>query len=426
MALLGALVVPATLGDVRPPTGALWWEAAGRQDEEARTPAVAAPEPGSELRVWLLTAAPGDAVWERFWHNAIPVLDTRPGRDVAYNWGIFDFDQVDFVPRFLKGEMLYMMAPFQAGPMVDSYARANREIVLQELNLTPAERLALRDFADRNALPQNRDYFYAYFLDNCSTRVRDVLDLVLGGALEDRFGDEPTGTTWRYHTRRLTAVDPLLFTGMDLLLGTPGDDPITTWEEMFLPMTLRDAVRDVTLRNADGTLRPLVLSEQVAATSSRGPDPIRPPSWLPAYLALGLILGAAAALAGYRASAGGRLARIFLGTFGAAWSLLGGAVGVILVLVLFTDHQFMLWNENLFLFNPLALPLAFLIPLALVRSKGGRATRALALTLVGLGAVGLLAQLLPVSRHQNELFFALVLPVHVGLAFALNRLATTD
>ena len=50
-------------------------------------------EPGAELRVWLLTAAPGDAVWERYGHNAIRVLDTRTGRDVSYNWGIFDFDQ---------------------------------------------------------------------------------------------------------------------------------------------------------------------------------------------------------------------------------------------------------------------------------------------------------------------------------------------
>ena len=60
----------------------------------ALTTSLPAQEPGSQLRVWLLTTGPGDAVWERFGHNAIRVLDTETGRDAAYNWGEFDFDQV--------------------------------------------------------------------------------------------------------------------------------------------------------------------------------------------------------------------------------------------------------------------------------------------------------------------------------------------
>jgi hypothetical protein len=381
-------------------------------------------EPGSELRVWLLTAAPGEAVWERFGHNAIRVLDTSTGRDVAYNWGIFDFDQVDFVPRFLKGQMLYMMAPFQAGPMVESYARADREIVAQELDLTPSQRLVIRDFAERNALPQNREYFYDYFLDNCSTRIRDLLDLALGGALSDRFADEPTGTTWRFHTRRLTRIDPLLFTGMDLMLGRPGDESISTWQEMFLPMTLRDAARLMTIVGDDGASRPLVSSEEVVAPSSREPEAAAPPSWLPAYLVLGMLLGGLLALSGHRGAAGSRPFLLVVGTIGTAWSLVAGLVGVILVLVLFTDHHFMVWNENLFLLNPLSLALAVLVPLSMARARYRPAAKGLAMTMVGLGIVGLLAQLLPASTHQNELFFALVLPVHLGLALALHQLSS--
>ncbi len=379
-------------------------------------------EPGSELRVWLLTAGPGEAVWERFGHNAIRVLDTTTGRDVAYNWGIFDFDQVDFIPRFLKGQMLYMMAPFQAGPMVESYARAGREVVAQELDLAPSQRLAIRDFAERNALPQNREYFYDYFLDNCSTRIRDLLDLALGGALSDRFRTEPSGTSWRFHTRRLTQIDPLLFTGMDLLLGRPGDESISTWQEMFLPMTLRDAARDMTIVGDDGVSRPLVKSEEVVAPSSREPEAAAPPSWLPAYLVLGLLLGGVLALCGHRGSAGSRPFLLMVGTLGTIWSLVAGLVGVILVLVLFTDHHFMVWNENLFLLNPVSLGLAVLVPLSVAKAKYRRAARGLALTMVGLGVTGLLVQLLPASTHQNEVFFALVLPVHLGLAFALHRL----
>ena len=215
---------------------------AGERAGPTENPAVA--EPGSLLRIWLVTAGPGDAVWERYGHNAIRVLDTATGRDVAYNWGIFDFEQVDFIPRFLRGRMLYMMAPFQSQSMLAAYARVDREVVVQELDLTPAQKLELRDLAERNALPENRDYAYQYFLDNCSTRVRDLLDLVLGGSLRAEFESSPGGVSFRDHIRRLTQDDPLIFTGMDLLLGAPGDRPEVDVEAVGLgsgssPCTLR-------------------------------------------------------------------------------------------------------------------------------------------------------------------------------------------
>ena len=144
------------------PTAAAAWSV---QTSLPELSATAATEPGSQFRVWLITAGPGDLVWERFGHNALRVLDTETGRDVVYNWGIFDFNQAHFIPRFLKGEMFYMMAPFSTAAMVDSYVLANREVVMQELALTPSQRLMLSDLAELNALSENRDYFYDYFYD---------------------------------------------------------------------------------------------------------------------------------------------------------------------------------------------------------------------------------------------------------------------
>ncbi|MEX2467286.1 MAG: DUF4105 domain-containing protein [Gemmatimonadota bacterium] len=373
-------------------------------------------EAGSDLRVWLVTIGPGTAIWERFGHNAIRVLDTRTGYDASYNWGIFDFDQVDFVPRFLRGQMLYMMAPFASEPMIEMYRSAGREVILQELDLTPAQRVALRDFAETNALPGNREYFYDYFLDNCSTRVRDLLDRALGGALYDQFGAEETGTSYRYHTRRLTRPDPLLFTGMDILLGTPGDQPITRWAQMFIPMTLRDAVREVSVDHGDGLTRPLVISEEVVAEARVATEPQRPPVWWPWSLVLGLGLGTGLAWLG-RARA-----RVAFGVAGTAWGLFAGVAGLILVLVLFTDHRFMVWNENLFLLNPLSLALVPLVPLALARPavRGWAVRVALAVALIALA--GVLVGLAPFAVQQNALQTALFLPIHVGLWMGLRSL----
>lgn len=393
---------------------------AGRPTAPAATEA-GGSVPGSELRVWLVTAGPGDAVWERFGHNALRVLDTRTGRDVSYNWGIFDFDQVDFIPRFLQGRMLYMMAPFQTDPMIESYARANRRIVLQELALTPEQKLTLRDFADRNALPENRDYTYQYFLDNCSTRVRDLLDLVLDGALRARFADEPTGTTYRWHTRRLMQVDPLIHTGMDLLLGAPTDQPISVWEEMFLPMSLRDAIRDVVTDDGAGGERPLVLDEQVVTETTRPPPPATPPGWLPVYLVIGLALGALLASGGtgrVRESAGLRRAVLAVSVL---WAFVGGVAGTLLVALHFTDHVFSYGNENLFLFHPLLFVVALLLPLTGREGAWARRGRGAVLIAAGIAVFGLAWQVAPWSVHDNAMFFALALPAHLGLAWAVTR-----
>jgi hypothetical protein len=380
----------------------------------------AAQEPGSELRVWLVTIGPGTAIWERFGHNALRVVDTRTGYDASYNWGIFDFNQVDFVPRFLRGEMLYMMAPFASEPMIEMYRSAGREVVVQELDLAPAQKVVLRDFAEQNALPGNREYFYDYFLDNCSTRVRDLLDLSLGGALYAQFGHEDTGTSYRYHTRRLTRPDPLLFTGMDVLLGSPGDQPITRWAEMFTPMTLRDAVREVVVDHGDGVARPLVISEEVVAEARVASEPSDAPTWWPYYLLLGLLLGAGLAWLGRAAAFGVKGSRIAFGVAGAVWGVLAGAAGLILVLVLFTDHRFMVWNENLFLLNPVSLALALLVPMALARPAWRVWASRVAVGVVLLGVVGIVVGLAPFAVQQNAMQTALFLPIHVGLWWGLR------
>jgi hypothetical protein len=390
------------------------------QDEADAAPSAAA-EPGSELRVWLVTAAPGDAVWERYGHNAIRVLDTVTGRDVSYNWGIFDFQQVDFIPRFLQGRMLYMMAPFPTDPMLQSYANANREVRLQELALTPAQKLRLRDFAENNALPQNREYIYQYFVDNCSTRARDLIDLVLDGRLRATYDERLRGASYRFHTRRLTQVDPLIYAGMDLLLGPPTDEPISVWDEMFVPMVMADELLTFTVTAEDGSERPLVLSDEVVVPSTRSAEPDAPPSWLWIYISIGVAFGALLALPALVDLEGRRAVRLALVGVGSVWSAFGGLLGAILVGLLFTDHVFSYGNENLFLANPLMLVTAVLVPLSLAGGAWTERARRWTVLLAAIALLGFVWHVLPFSTQANGMHFALALPGHLGLAFGLNR-----
>src|SRR3990172_469217 len=83
-----------------------------------------AQQPGENLHVYLMTMGPGTEVWERFGHNAIWVQDETFGYGVAYNWGMFSFDQPHFIQRFMQGRMLYWMQGFDAQATVDSYTRS--------------------------------------------------------------------------------------------------------------------------------------------------------------------------------------------------------------------------------------------------------------------------------------------------------------
>ncbi|MBK8004385.1 MAG: DUF4105 domain-containing protein [Gemmatimonadetes bacterium] len=250
----------------------------------------AATEAGSELRISVLTMGVGAASWERFGHNAIVVEDGRQGRAVAYNYGMFSFRSENFLLRFLQGRMLYWMAGYDANDVVASYRRAGRSVWEQELNLTPAQRVAFRDFLEWNARPENKFYRYDYYRDNCSTRVRDAVDSILGGAFKTQT-QGPAEGTWRFHTQRLNTHNPALYTGLMLALGEDADAPRTQWEEMFLPLKLREYLREVRVPDSTGALVPLVRAERTLYESDAYPVPDAPPAWLPWYLLAGVALG---------------------------------------------------------------------------------------------------------------------------------------
>src|SRR5690606_32866596 len=76
--------------------------ASARDSAQAREAAGLLDEWGS-LRVYLLTMGPGDAVWERFGHNAILLRDTTRGIAVAYHYGMFSFDEPGIGRRLRLG-----------------------------------------------------------------------------------------------------------------------------------------------------------------------------------------------------------------------------------------------------------------------------------------------------------------------------------
>jgi hypothetical protein len=366
---------------------------------------------------------PGELAWERFGHNGIWVHDASQDTDVVYNYGIFSFQQENFFLRFIQGRMLYRMEGYEAEPHLAWYVNANRSVWVQELNLTPSQRLELREFLAWNDRPENRQYRYHYYDDNCSTRVRDAIDRVLGGLIQEQTEEKETGVTFRFHTRRLTTSDIPLYTGLLIGLGQPVDKPISAWEEMFLPLKLRQHLRDVTVRGPDGQPVPLVKEERTLFESTAAPPRAEPPSWMLGYLIVGGLLAGALLWLGSQVSSR-RVARIGFVILAALWALLVGVMGSWLVaLWAVTDHTTSYANENLFLFNPLLLPLVVLAPMV---AYGARRVAApavwIAATVAVIAVVGFVVQVFPAMDQVNGDLYALVMPVHGAIAVSVHRM----
>jgi hypothetical protein len=369
-----------------------------------------------------MTMGPGKRIWERFGHNAIWIHDPAQGTDKAYNYGLFDLRQDNFLVRFLQGRMWYWMQGFPAQSYVELYRRANRSVWVQELEMEPAARRELQAFLEWNERPENRFYHYDYYRDNCSTRVRDALDRALGGRIRESTFGRPTGKTYRLHTQRLTANDPLIYTGLRLALGQPVDRPISAWEEMFLPLALREHLRTITVAGTDSTSKPLVRSERILFESTDPPPPERPPFWFPAYLGVGLAIGGAALGLGRLA----RTHRFAAGGFAVLAGLWGLVVGIAALILAglwgLTDHTAAYRNENLLQASLLVLPLIWLVPRSVGRVTARRRALVWAGMVVGLSALGLLLKLFPAFYQLNGDIIALALPAHLGVAAGVRQL----
>lgn len=372
---------------------------------------------GQNVTISLLTMGTGTYVWELFGHNALLIHDNVTGADTVFNWGAFDFGQPNFIPRFLMGRMLYAMSGDSLGWIHFAYTRLNRYVNAQELNLTASQKDSVLRQVQWYARPENVNYRYDYFYDNCSTRVRDILDNALHGQMKAQAMGL-TGTSYRWHALRLMQTSPAIMLGVDIGLGRPSDRELTQWAEMFLPRKLHDFAAGLQIKDSAGAMQPLILNERTIIQTTRRPEPAAPPTLWPWFLGTGVLI--AALFTWLSVSEKRRTASIAFTTFAIIAGLLGAALAFLWGV---TDHVSAHANENLLLFNPLWLILAF--PLAASTWKGTRSVLAerLAMATAALGVVALLMHVVRLSAQDNLALIWLALPPAVAIALATRRQA---
>jgi uncharacterized protein DUF4105 len=296
--------------------------------------------------VELYTFGVGSYLVEKFGHAALCLRYPRRGDlDVCFNYGTTDFsDPIGMVWGFLRGKARFWVSVDSPSGMVRHYKRLDRSIWVQRLPLSPDQARAVEAKLLADTADPNWHYAYHHFYDNCSTRVRDTIDLATAGAMKSETSLKPgPGDSYRGLARHGFAEQTWLLMTSDLILGRPADRPPNRWESMFLPQYLSAEVE------TRFGVKPQVIYTR------RGPDFSQDPGlggrqW---FVLLGLALGVPLALARYR----GRLHGLALGW--ALWPLvfLGLVIWGIAIVTPLAEGRL---NEAILVFMPTDLALAFM------------------------------------------------------------------
>ncbi|MDT0552254.1 Lnb N-terminal periplasmic domain-containing protein [Urechidicola vernalis] len=189
----------------------------------------------NKAEISVITCGPGDEVYAAFGHSAFRIEDKKNGIDRVYNYGTFNFNTPNFYGKFAQGNLLYLLSAYDFNRFVGSYYKEGRWVKAQVLDLKPSEVQACFEFLENNALPENSPYLYDYFFDNCSTRLYDVIDEVVGEKLVIPETFKNSKGTHRSLIQPYLVDKPWGDFGIDIALGSVIDRAVSMEEFLFLP-----------------------------------------------------------------------------------------------------------------------------------------------------------------------------------------------
>ena len=308
--------------------------------------------PMDSVEFSLLTCQPHDEVYSLYGHTAIRYHELRPGGlDWAFNYGVFDFKKPHFVARFVFGLTDYELGAYPYKYFVKEYRRFGSMVTEQVLNLTDEEKMALHDALAINLRPENKIYRYNYFYNNCTTKARDIIESCINGKVE-YAGHEDYTPSYRDMVHSMTRNNPWSRFGNDLLLGIKADWKTDLRQQEFLPGNLLYDFDHAQIYS-NGSYRPLIKERRIAVPAGvqiiESGFPLTPLACAAILLAVGIVIFFFE----------WRKKRVFV-----LWDVLlmitTGTIGIVLTLMLFSQHPTVSLNLQIILCNP--LPWLFLWP----------------------------------------------------------------
>ncbi|ODS84443.1 MAG: hypothetical protein ABS46_03435 [Cytophagaceae bacterium SCN 52-12] len=232
----------------------------------------AAQLPDSTTQVSLITVGPGDDLYSSFGHSLFWFSDPAKGLDASYNYGSFTFQTENFYLKFLRGTLPYKIDKAPLDAQVYYWQHENRSVVQQVLNLSAAQKQKLYALLEENYRPENREYRYRFFYDNCATRLQDMLLAACGDSIIYEGYTHETRTFREWIDKYAHRQKPWADFGMDLAIGKTADKTATPMQATFLPDNLHDAFAGARVI-AGGKPGPLVAADRVIYSATPRPAP---------------------------------------------------------------------------------------------------------------------------------------------------------
>ncbi len=322
----------------------------------------------------LVTCEPHQMVYALYGHTGLRINDLSSDMDLLANWGIFELKKKFFVPRFIFGLTDYKMDIETWEGFCARYTYYGCGIYEQTLNLEWSEKRKLIDAILENYKPENRLYRYNFFYDNCTTRPRDLIKQCIDGQIT--YPEPESRLSWRQLVHQWNGTHLWARWGNDILLGINADKKTTQEEAQFLPDNLRKDFANATITSTEGTSRQLVEKEQWTTPPlyDKGEN-----SFLDEYvlspLGVAMLLFIMLAVVEMAERRIGRR----LWQFDAMLLLTSGIIGLVLFVMIFSQHPTVSLNFQILIFNPLAL---LFMPSIIKKMRKGEKSKALNIIII--------------------------------------------
>jgi hypothetical protein len=306
----------------------------------------------------VLTIGPGNSLSDSFGHSAIRVQDKSKNYDLVFNYGIYDFNDPKFYSNFIKGYLNYSLGVSYFKDFKSSYISNNRSIKEQVLLLPDSLNKKIVDRLIINSKPENKNYLYDYFSNNCSTIIKDIIDeSLIKYDYQNTYvvKDKNTYRNLIYENINKNSWGSL---GIDICLGSYIDQEIDPEKNTFLPEYLFEYLNSSYYKHPElGNKIKLVKKINFINNKNKQFPNLNIDTLLYSPLFIFIILSSLLIYLNVKYLNNKKVHLLLQSTH-----IITSAIGfLILFLWFFTDHYSAAYNYNLLWANPLNIILIFKI-----------------------------------------------------------------
>ncbi|WP_238929422.1 lipoprotein N-acyltransferase Lnb domain-containing protein [Flavobacterium pokkalii] len=197
-----------------------------------------------DATVSVITCGLGNESYSLFGHTAIRIKDEANFVDAVYNYGAFDFNTPNFVPKFAKGDLQYFAVVHPFTDFISQYTYENRSVDEQELNIPLALKQKLFENLNTSLASGDSHYTYKFIDKNCTSMAIDIINKTLGSTVITK----KTDTNLSYRSILYPYFNHHFYEklGTSIIFGSKVDQLGT---KLFLPLELQKSLKLIQYKN---------------------------------------------------------------------------------------------------------------------------------------------------------------------------------